>query len=378
MIKVCLITDAWKPVWGGGQSHIWNLANKLVNKKDCEITILVPNLKINNERYEKVESFLRGNLKVVRVAPSYVFPNFLGRIIFAIISVGYVLRHKYDVVHSHSYPTCLSLILKKIFSPKTKVFFTPHGGGINVLGGGIINLLGIPKVLDFAVRRLIPYDGLIGVLPSDIDGFSLARTKTVIGNGVDAQKYINLLRKKRDHNLAFLNVGRLVPVKNQDNLIRAFAKLVSIFPNASLTIVGEGELFNNLKKLIFSLKLDEKVFLKKAVPMEQMPRVYKEADVFILPSTFEGQPISLLEAMSSSLPAIVSGAGQAGQIVKQSGCGLVTTGYDSESILNSMRKIHDMDNATVKKMGELGRKWVMKNASWDNLADKTYDFYTLK
>lgn len=378
MIKICLVTDAWKPVWGGGQSHIWNLATKLVNKKDCQVTILVPNIRVGNEEYDKCESYFEGNLKVIRVAPSYVFPNFIGRTAFAIISAGYVLGHSYDIVHSHSYPTCLSLILKKIFSPQTKIFFTPHGGGFNILGGGILNYLAIPKILDFIVRRLIPYDGLVGVLPSDISGFSVARSKKVIGNGVDPLQFINRPPKKRSHGLVFLNVGRLVPVKNQDNLIRAFAKLVSIFPNASLTIIGEGELFNNLKKLIFSLKLDEKVFLKKAVPMEQMPRVYKEADVFILPSIFEGQPISLLEAMSSSLPAIVSGAGQAGQIVEQSGCGLVTTGYDSESILNSMRKIHDMDNATIKKMGELGRKWVMKNASWDNLADKTYDFYTLK
>lgn len=376
-MKVCLITDAWLPVWGGGQAHVWELAQRL-SRKNCHVTIVVPNLVSENKSAEQPESIDSANISLIRLGPHFEFPNFFGRTIFAIVSTVYVISHRFTVVHSHSYSTCLATILKKIFSPKTKIFFTPHGGGIAILGGGLINYLFLPKFLDFLVRKLIPYDGLIGVLSSDITGFSMAKKKIVIGNGVDVTKFKKGPLVKAEKGFAFLNVGRLVPVKNQENLIRGFAEIIKEFPSARLIIIGDGKLKKYLTELISKLNLTNSVKLLGSLTLDQMPAAYREAGAFVLPSTFEGQPISLLEAMSSHLPVIVSSAGESATIVRSAACGLVLSDTSAQTIGESLKKILRFSKGDLEKMGDQSRLWVTKNASWDEISEKTLNFYLKK
>lgn len=103
---------------------------------------------------------------------------------------------------------------------------------------------------------------------------------------------------------SFVNMGRLSPEKNQVALIKAFAKFNKEYPKTRLYIIGDGALMDELKILISSLDMDEKIVLTGN--MENPFMLMKECDCFILPSLHEGQPVSLLEARLLKLPIIMS------------------------------------------------------------------------
>lgn len=101
-----------------------------------------------------------------------------------------------------------------------------------------------------------------------------------------------------------LAVGRYVPQKNLDMLIQALRLLHDQSLPANLVLVGEGPERPKLEALRAALKLDAHVVL--AGFRSDVPAFYKAADIFAMPSDFEGLPIAHLEAMYCGLPAVVS------------------------------------------------------------------------
>lgn len=101
-------------------------------------------------------------------------------------------------------------------------------------------------------------------------------------------------------------VGRLAPQKNQRLLIKVLPGVLEKMPNASLMLVGEGELRDELTALASKLKVSDHVIFAGS---QSDVRAYLSAfDVFAFPSVFEGLGISLLEAQFNLLPCVVSEA----------------------------------------------------------------------
>lgn len=101
-----------------------------------------------------------------------------------------------------------------------------------------------------------------------------------------------------------LNIGRLSHEKDQEKLIRAFAKSDLVNQDVKLFILGQGPLQEHLEALIKDLELDKKVYLLGQV---ENPYIYlKQADLFILSSNHEGQPMVLLEALTLNIPILAT------------------------------------------------------------------------
>ena len=99
-------------------------------------------------------------------------------------------------------------------------------------------------------------------------------------------------------------VGRYVPQKNLDLLVRAMAIIRQAGERASLILVGEGTERPKLEALVAELRLEDRVAL--AGFRNDVPAFYRAAHIFAMPSDFEGLPIAHLEAMHCGLPAVVS------------------------------------------------------------------------
>lgn len=134
----------------------------------------------------------------------------------------------------------------------------------------------------------------------------------LIKNGINTSsfQFNNTIRNNLRTNLGLsdekviLHAGRLTEVKNQKFLIHLMRKMVDMKLNVKLLIVGDGELREELEKLISSLDLNDFVMLLGA--RADIGQFYQAADVFVLPSFHEGFPVTLTEAQSAGLPCIVS------------------------------------------------------------------------
>jgi glycosyltransferase involved in cell wall biosynthesis len=101
-----------------------------------------------------------------------------------------------------------------------------------------------------------------------------------------------------------INVARLLDRKGQDDLIRAMPMVLKCYPQALLLIVGEGSYRPALEALVRHLKLETHVKLLGS--RNDIPQLLHLSDLFISPSHYEGLPGSVVEAMLSGVPVVLS------------------------------------------------------------------------
>jgi glycosyltransferase involved in cell wall biosynthesis len=125
-----------------------------------------------------------------------------------------------------------------------------------------------------------------------------------------------------------LYVGRLVPLKDHATLLQAVALTRTHHPAVQLWIVGDGPLELSLRKLADELGLGECVtFFGEQADVSSF---LLAADLFVSSSVTEGLPVSLLEAMSVGLPAVVTDVGGMGEIARLSGAVTLVPSSDPE------------------------------------------------
>ncbi len=139
------------------------------------------------------------------------------------------------------------------------------------------------------------------------------------------------------------NVGRLHHDKDQETLIKAFAKARSKLPLESLlVIIGKGPLEQHLKQLAEHLNIKDSVIFTGSVP--DAKRYFKAFDVFVLASDHEPFGMVLLEAMAAQLPIICSDSGGGAEVVRDVG-DLFTFGNTDE--LSQLMFKHSQNNTDI-------------------------------
>ena len=152
-----------------------------------------------------------------------------------------------------------------------------------------------------------------------------------------------------------LSVGRLSYQKNYPVLVDAFARIAAGFPDWRLKIVGEGENRPVIESAIDDLGLRHRVSMDGATV--DVASEYRAADLFCLPSRFEGFPNTLAEAMAHGLPAVAF-AGCAGmdELIAPGRNGRLANGNgDPESLARTLSELMG-DAAQRTRLGEAARE----------------------
>jgi len=102
-----------------------------------------------------------------------------------------------------------------------------------------------------------------------------------------------------------LFVGRLIPLKQVDTLLRAFSSVVKGRP-ARLVVLGDGPIRPELESLAAALGIAEQVCFRGFLAPEELPKWYAMSDLFVLPSSDETWSVVVLEALASGLPVVVT------------------------------------------------------------------------
>ena len=338
-MKICMLTDAWFPIWGGGQEHIWETSKLLVKNRGCEIDIIIPNLTDKNgKKYPSVEKYLGGKLRLFRLGPPFVFPNLFGRLIFILHSTFYILHSSHDLYHSHSFSTSLFLPLARLRGKKCGV--TVHGKGVNLVGGGVLNRIGLPKLLMNLVLYVWPYNFRLSA--SKLPGY------VQVGNGVDVSEFDREKSRPDPKHLTALCVARPDPVKG-----------IAVLEEAIKTVE----------------KSHPKIRLNLVTGRPRSAKDFKTADLYVLPSLSEGFPIVLLEAMAAGLPIVATDVGDCRQLVEQARCGYVVPPGRPSSLAAAITRLTKTGRKEREKLGKNGYDFAKSNYTWEKVAGKVVTVY---
>jgi phosphatidylinositol alpha-1,6-mannosyltransferase len=206
-------------------------------------------------------------------------------------------------------------------------------------------------------------DAMIHIAP----GIDTKKFKPVDAKGLRAD--LGLTNKE-----VIISVGRLVPRKGQDQLVRAMPEILKSHPNAHLLFVGTGSYKKDLDNLIVERSLQQHVSFTGRVQYEDLAKYICVGDIFAMPSRsrmagleVEGLGIVYLEASACGLPVLGGDSGGAPDAVLPGVTGLVVNGRDTKAVADGAIKLLDADR---KAMGEAGRKWAVETWDWEIWATK--------
>lgn len=194
----------------------------------------------------------------------------------------------------------LAVVLGKLYGVKTVV--SALGGDAVALPEINYGLLRrpIPRRLILWTMRHVDHPVALTKLPAEnLQVSGLRRSIEVIPFGTDTD-FFPFLERSFQEPIRFLHVGNLIPVKDQATLLRAFKIIRDQIPS-HLTIIGEGPLENEMRRLIHELSLEHYVTLVAPMSHDQIPKYFKESDVLLHTSRAEGLPAIITEAMSAGL-----------------------------------------------------------------------------
>src|SRR6202043_2204277 len=140
----------------------------------------------------------------------------------------------------------------------------------------------------------------------------------------------------------FGQASRLIEKKGLATTLHAFTHFLTQYPNANLTIAGEGPMLCELKELTRKLRIDNRVALPGFVSQEKLRDIFYESDIFLHPSETgrdgnqEGIPNSMLEAMASGLPVFATNHGGIPEAIENGVSGLLVRERDHEALTRSL------------------------------------------
>jgi glycosyltransferase involved in cell wall biosynthesis len=148
------------------------------------------------------------------------------------------------------------------------------------------------------------------------------------------------------------HIGRFAFQKNHALLVEAFAQVRSNAP-LYLLLVGGGELENAVREQVAGLGLASRVrFLGVRADVADILRA---SDVFVLSSRWEGNPMSVLEAMAAGLPVVSTAVGGVPELVREGETGLLVPSEDAGALAQALQALVD-DAARRRAMGAAARQ----------------------
>jgi glycosyltransferase involved in cell wall biosynthesis len=153
--------------------------------------------------------------------------------------------------------------------------------------------------------------------------------------------------------LFLMSVGRLAYQKAHEILVQSMPAVLKEYPNVKLGIFGDGFLRSQLESQIRIMGLANSIRIFGI--REDIDRFLVAADVFVLPSRWEGLPIALLEAMSAGLPVVATAVEGVDEVVVQGEQGLLVPTEDSAALAEAMLKL--LGNPELRqRMGNSARR----------------------
>jgi len=282
-----------------------------------------------------------------------------------------MMNDEFDIIHLHSHLYFSSNVCA-ILSPltDTPIVLTNHGLISQTAPNWLQRIFNptIGKITFEAADRILCYTQTDKKRLRDR---GIKADISVIHNGIDCTMFAPDGRRP---NKQLLFVGRLKTGKGVDTLVKSFGRIAFDHPDWTLKIVGDGPLRNDLEADVERLGIESQVDFLGKVPNKNMPELYNESAIFVLPSLNEGMPRTVLEAMACGTPVVTSDLPQLIPVVGKNAVGYTfKTGSVTELSARLEQIISGKDRR--KEMAINSRDLIVNNYSWSETVKETVKVY---
>lgn len=363
-MKLLICTSEYPPRCSGIGNVAYNVVEQL-KKRGIECTVCSPT----------GPDIILGNDKIIK------YIGFFGLLYYWFrVSLYFHKNAGYDVAWLHS----PYFILNNPFPKNLVTIHTTYFGMSRSNAGNTLFLKTYNKTVSIIeqyclrkIRKTTSFSGVskavceelvqIGIPPKHI---------SYIPNGVNITKFHpadNKIAMRKifgipEDEIALLSIGRLTPQKQPITLVDIFSNLQKRLPKVVLFISGKGELRNSLRDHGEKMHIKNIRFLGY-IPDKEIPNLYAASDFFIMTSKYEGMPLTLLEAMASGLPCIVSDIPHL-EIVKDANCGTIV---HFDDIKNATDNIADYLQGNQSDHSNNARNYAINMLAWEIIAQRYYD-----
>ncbi len=318
---------------------------------------------------EEAQNLKQSNVRTLQFIADYSLKNIWKYPYYVYNSPHKLDNMGYDVVHYNSPPVDANMLLPRAFSRRGTIQTVAIHGGLfyeskNFVGR--IMFRSLAKYIHGAIA-LNAFSRKIALK----QGFNDGRVH-VIPNGVDSELICRIQPTYLKGNPSIVYAGRLEAIKGIDTLLQAAAELKGRLEGLRLYIVGSGSLEKKVKSV--SEKLSPTVTYVGRLPsVRDVISMLKGADLVVIPSLKENFSISLLEAMASGTPLIVSDAEGNMDVVNDQMAWIFKRGSVS-SLAETISKAH-LNPEASKSKAELGKSHTSNTYNWIAIARRYLELF---
>ncbi len=373
-------------VLGGVASYTHDLA-RLLSERKIQTTVFC------GKSRKLIEEQLNEYLTVVRLPILNLPPRFYW---FQILNYSHLRQrlHQFDVVHAvdpqtsavcalirHQHESMVTTI-HNVPVYRAKAFFNspPSEWGIYDFISHFAEMSLGNKLCTFCFnksQKIVSVSETVRQQAKVAFGDTVIKKTTVIPNGISFKE----LEEKWPEDTSegdlepfVLFYGRLVTLKGIPLLFRAWTHLQRRFPKIKLMVIGAGPLLGKLRALLGEFAISESVEIRDYMPRRDLITIVRRSLAVVLPSSYEGASLAILEAMACSKPVVALDYPFAREIIENYHSGLLALPGDEKDLARKIQLVIE-DEDLRKKLGRNAHEHVYQNHNWDKLVERYITLY---
>lgn len=375
MMKLLLISNEYPPIGGGGSVVIEQCAKEFI-KQGHDVTIITAAFKKMPSHEQHLSPSKKNILSIIRVPclrrkrdTCNIFELITYSCSALIHSIFWIKKHKPDVIVGYflSPGGGLSYLLGKLFKIPNIIYI----GGCDLPGSDNERYKTVYRLLYKPFKHFLTNSTAVVACSEEMKHLTTQlapnRYINVISNGVDTKRFHPIERKDTTNTLTLLTVGRLIPRKGIDNIIKILPTIISqTSASIHLVIIGDGPEKQRLLQLAKLLKVEKQIYWGDTVDYQDLPTYYQQADIYISASHAEGMSCVVLEAMASGLPVIATKISGNNELIKNGVNGFLYPISDCDQL--GKHAITLLNSDTLRYTMRINNLSCIQKYQWENIA----------
>lgn len=393
-MKICIFTETYYPVMGGGETQAQLLAEGLI-ADGHSVTVLTRRSDASLKKRERY-----GEVNVVRLAPVGSGQLKKWGLLFSSVPALFRLRRDYDLIFVSGYRIIglAAVLLAKLLRKKVVLKADSQGemsgdffeSGLKKIGVSHRSFL-FRMFLGFRNTILKRADAFSAILPeiaSEWTSSGIPSEKIhLIPNCVDTNRFIPVdvaqkisLRNKLNlpqNAIIAIYTGRLVSYKGLPLLLKVWNEIRCKYENVLLILAGTGGLDihnceDELKEYVKVNGLEKYVLFTGAV--QNVPEYLQASDLFVFPTENDAFPSSVVEAMACRLPVVATPVGAIKTIIADGETGMLIQPGNHEQLFRAL-DVMLSDTALASRLGDAAHQSVQGLYSAEAVSKKYLDLF---